>query len=140
MVFCPSWASAQIDSLIVKIDVEGSEPDAFRGMEATLKSVNRYQVFFELHPSVLMSLGHDPLQFGRRLFGLGADVVAEVDQHQKATKRIRNHDEFASIVQGCLTTTEMWQDYTNLFISKGLKVPFEIKRVKGRDFVRKCLL
>jgi FkbM family methyltransferase len=122
----PELGISGVDSLIIKIDVEGSEPDAFRGMEATLKSVNRYQVFFELHPSALMSLGHDPLEFGRYLFGLGVDVVAEVDQHQKATKRIRNHDEFASIVERCLTTTEMWQDYTNLFISKGLKIPFEI--------------
>jgi len=123
----PELGISGVDSLIIKIDVEGSEPDAFRGMEATLKSVNKYQVFFELHPSALMSLGHDPLEFGRYLFGLGVDVVAEVDQHQKATKRVRNHDEFGSIVESCLITTEMWQDYTNLFISKGLKVPFEIR-------------
>jgi FkbM family methyltransferase len=112
--------------LIVKIDIEGGEPNAFRGMEATLKSATGFQVFFELHPGALLSLGHDPLEFGRYLFGLGPDVVAEIDQHKKVTKRIRDFSEFQSIVEGCLSTTEMWQDYTNIFISKGLKVPFEM--------------
>jgi FkbM family methyltransferase len=112
--------------LVVKIDIEGGEPHAFRGMEATLKSAHGYQVFFELHPGALLSLGHDPLEFGRYLFGLRPDVVAEIDQHKKVTKRIRDFSEFRSRVEGCLSTTEMWQDYTNIFISKGLKVPFEM--------------
>jgi FkbM family methyltransferase len=111
---------------IVKIDIEGGEPHAFRGMEGCLKSATGFQVFFELHPGALLSLGHDPLEFARYLFGLGPDVVAEIDQHKKVTRRIRDFSEFRAIVEGCLSTTEMWQDYTNIFISKGLKIPFEM--------------
>lgn len=122
----PELGLNKVDSLVVRIDVEGSEPDAFRGMEATLQSLKGFQVFCELHPGALTSLGHDPIELGRYLFSLGIDVIAEVDQHQKVTKRIRSFDEFASIVEGCFTTSEMWKDYTNLFISKGLKIPFKI--------------
>jgi hypothetical protein len=52
--------------------------------------------------------------------------MAEVDQHKKVARRVGSLDEFMSIVEECLTTTEMWKDYTNIFISKGLKVPLKI--------------
>jgi len=123
----PELGLAGAGSLVIKIDIEGAEPDAFRGMEATLGSANGYQVFFELHPGALLSLGNDPLEFGRHLFALGVDVIAEVDQHEKVTKEIRDLAQFEALIEGCLTTTEMWKDYTNIFISKGLKVPFEIR-------------
>lgn len=123
----PELGIAGIHSLVAKIDVEGSEPHAFHGMEATLQASHGYQVFFELHPGALSSLGHDPLEFGRYLFGLGADVVAEVNQHERVTKRIRDFSELASIVEECRHSKEMWQDYTNIFMSKGLRIPFEIR-------------
>jgi FkbM family methyltransferase len=123
----PELGISDIDSLVVKIDVEGGEPHVFSGMEKTLSAARGYQVFFELHPGALLSLGHDPLAFAQYLFSLGVDVVAEVDQHAKTVRRIRYLSDFTAMVEGCLTTTEMWKDYTNVFISKGLKVPFEIK-------------
>jgi hypothetical protein len=95
-------------------------------MKNTLDSAKGYQVFFELHPTALGSLGRDPKEFARFLFGLGFDVMAEVDQHKKVARRVGSLDEFMSIVEECLTTTEMWKDYTNIFISKGLKVPLKI--------------
>ena len=122
----PELGLTDIDSLVVKIDVEGCEPDAFQGMKNTLDSAKGYQVFFELHPTALGSLGRDPKEFARFLFGLGFDVMAEVDQHKKVARRVGSLDEFMSIVEECLATTEMWKDYTNIFISKGLKVPLRI--------------
>ncbi|MDQ7785512.1 MAG: FkbM family methyltransferase [Desulfomonilaceae bacterium] len=123
----PELGCAGIGSSIAKIDVEGAEPEVFHGMEATLNNARGYQVFFELHPGALLSLGNDPLEFGNFLFGLGVDVMAEVDQHEKVTRRIRSLREFATIVEGCLATKEMWRDYKNIFISKGLRVPIDIR-------------
>ncbi len=63
-------------------------------METTLKSASGFQVFLRAPPRALLSLGHDPLEFGRYLFGLGPDVVAEVDQHKKVTRRIKDFSNF----------------------------------------------
>jgi len=123
----PELGLSSMSSLVAKIDVEGAEPDVFRGMDTTIKSADGYQVFLEFHPAQLQSLGHNPMDFGRYLLELGADVVAEVDQHERGTRRIRNLAEFESMVEGCLTTKDMWRDYTNVFVSKGLSIPFEIR-------------
>jgi FkbM family methyltransferase len=123
----PELGISDINSLVVKIDVEGGEPDVFGGMEMTLSEAQGYQVFFELHPGALLSLGHDPLALARYLFSLGLDVVGEVDHNAKIVQRIRDISDFAAVIERCMTTTEMWQDYTNIFISKDLTIPFEIQ-------------
>ena len=44
---------AKANNFVIKIDVEGSEPLAFRGMKTTLESAHGYQIFFEFHPDAL---------------------------------------------------------------------------------------
>lgn len=123
----PELGLSEINSLVAKIDVEGAEPDVLCGMEMTIKSADGYLVFLEFHPGQLLSLGNNPMEFARFLWELGADVVAEVDQHEKVTRRIRDLAEFESIVEGCLTAKDMWRDYTNMVVAKGLSIPFEIR-------------
>jgi FkbM family methyltransferase len=117
--------------LVVKIDIEGGEPLAFRGMESTLAAAPGYHVYFELHPPALKSSGHDPADLGRIVFDLGPDLVAEVDQHEKKVRPIRSLADFEAIVNRCLTTGEMWQDYTNIFVGKGLALPPELRGLAG---------
>ena len=117
---------------VIKIDVEGSEPLAFQGMKATLESAAGYQIFFEFHPDALKSCGHDPLKLAQHLFELQPDLIAEI-QHEKKLKRINSLADFESIIHECLTTKEMWKDYTNIFLSKNAALPAEMRRLLGRE-------
>jgi FkbM family methyltransferase len=114
---------------VIKIDVEGSEPEAFRGITATLKSAAGYQIFFEFHPDAMKASGHDPAQFAQHLLDLRPDLIVEIDQHQQRLKRINSMGDFESIIHECLTTTEMWKDYTNIYLSKGAELPAEMRKL-----------
>jgi FkbM family methyltransferase len=120
------------NNFVIKIDVEGSEPLAFQGMKATLESAAGYQIFFEFHPSALQSCGHEPLKLAQLLFELEPDLIAEIDQHEKKLKRINSIKDFETITHGCLTTTELWKDYTNIFLSKNAVLPADIRRLLGK--------
>jgi FkbM family methyltransferase len=113
---------------VIKIDVEGSEPLAFRGMNSTLESAAGYQIFFEFHPDALRSCGHDPLKLAQYIFELQPDLIVEI-QHEKKLKRISSLADFETIINGCLTTKELWKDYTNIFLSKNSAMPEEMRRL-----------
>lgn len=102
-------------------------------MKTTLESAHGYQIFFEFHPEALKTSGHDPLIFARHLFDLKPDLIAEIDQHQKYLKRINSIEDFETIVDECLTTTELWKDYTNIFLSKNARLPAEMLRLMSRE-------
>jgi FkbM family methyltransferase len=120
------------NNFVIKIDVEGSEPLAFQGMKTTLESAAGYQIFFEFHPDALKSCGHDPLKLAQHIFELQPDLIVEI-QHEKKIKRISSLADFESIIDGCLTTTELWKDYTNIFLSKNATLPAEMRRLLGRE-------
>lgn len=117
------------NTFVIKMDIEGSEPLALEGMEATLGSAKGYQVFFELHPDALKASGHDPFEFVQHVLDLKPDVVAELDQHEKTVRTISDLADFTRIVGECMTTTEMWHDYTNIFVSKNAELPSEVSRL-----------
>lgn len=117
--------------LIIKIDIEGGEPLAFRGMQSTLRRAPGYHVYFELHPKALKASGHDPVELGRRVFELEPDCVVEIDQHEKKLRPVRDLDAFQAIVAACDTATEMWKDYTNIFVGRGLPLPEEMDEFRG---------
>ncbi|MGB6066323.1 MAG: FkbM family methyltransferase [Desulfomonilaceae bacterium] len=131
----PETNIGKTNNFVIKIDVEGSEPLAFQGMKSTLESALGYQIFFEFHPEAQKSAGHDPLNFARHLFDLEPDLIAEMDQHQKCVKRISRIEDFESIVNECLATTEMWKDYTNIFLSKNAELPDEMRRLVSGEAV-----
>jgi len=78
----------------------------------------------------LKSCGHDPSEFARYLFDLKPDLIAEI-QHEKKLKRISSLSDFEAIIHDCLTTTEMWKDYTNIFLSKNAVLPGEMRKLLG---------
>jgi FkbM family methyltransferase len=116
-------------NFVIKIDVEGSEPLAFRGLADTLECAGGYQVFFEFHPAALKASGYDPLNLAQHLFDLQPDLIAEIDQHEKRLKRLNTMADFEIIAHNCLTTTEPWKDYTNIYLSKGSELPAEMHRL-----------
>ncbi len=87
---------------------------------------------FRVSSGRVKSCGHDPLKLAQDLFELQPDLIAEI-QHEKKLKRISNLADFESIIHECLTTKEMWKDYTNIFLSKNAALPAEMRRLLGRE-------
>lgn len=56
--------------VVVKMDIQGNEPRAFRGMETTLREVERWVVLFEHAPYLIRSAGLDLEAYVDRLCGL----------------------------------------------------------------------
>ncbi len=68
--------------------------------------------------------GHDPWNSGVICSDWKPDVVAEIDQHKKVTKKISSFSEFQSIVEGCLSTTENVEGLHKYIYLKGVEKCF----------------
>ncbi|NVB83392.1 MAG: FkbM family methyltransferase [Kofleriaceae bacterium] len=64
---------------VIKIDVEGSEPEVVRGAQNTIRNAGDVIVAFEAHPKVAMRTATDPLGIVEELRRLRPDFVFEVD-------------------------------------------------------------
>ena len=60
---------AQID--VIKMDIQGAEGEAFKGMQKVLRSNPQIVLFCELSPSILAEVGTDPLSFLQSIENLG---------------------------------------------------------------------
>lgn len=60
---------------VVKLDIEGAEPAALRGMQRTLAASVSVRVFLEFSPAALSAAGHDPSAFARHLCNDFRDVL-----------------------------------------------------------------
>ena len=58
---------------VVKIDIEGHEPVAWRGMTALLKK-HQPAVFSEFSPVAMRNVGNDPLDYLEMIFAYSSDV------------------------------------------------------------------
>lgn len=59
---------------VVKIDIEGHEPVAWRGMSALLQK-HRPTVFSEFSPVAIRNVGNDPLEYLNMIFAYSSDVT-----------------------------------------------------------------
>jgi FkbM family methyltransferase len=66
-------------TLAVKIDIQGNEFRAFRGMAASLRSAARWWVLFEHFPYLIRSAGIDIGEYKRWLLALDFEEACEVD-------------------------------------------------------------
>jgi FkbM family methyltransferase len=63
---------------IVKMDIEGNEPRALRGMSRTLARAEGFIVFFEHCPYLIGSAGIDALEYERFLENLQVDMLFQI--------------------------------------------------------------
>ncbi len=108
---------------VIKIDVEGSEPLVFAGLEETLSSAEGYQIYFEFHPTALQDSGNDPYELAKMILALEPELIAEIDHHNSTVKPIKGAADFERLVKELLNPTKMWSDFTNIFISQGMILP-----------------
>ena len=74
-----SRISIPLDSrFIIKMDIQGNEPRAFRGMSKTLAQAEGFIVFFEHAPYLISSAGIDVAEYIRFLKSLQVDMIFQI--------------------------------------------------------------
>lgn len=79
-------AGSQLPQLLVKLDVEGSEPLALEGMRETLVRTPTVTLFVEINPSALGYLGYDAEKLVDHLRELGFTVSFIDDRRGELTQ------------------------------------------------------
>lgn len=88
------------DTLIfVKMDIEGAEPDAFKGMKQLSQSPFRYAILFEFHTSLLNSKPGGALHFANFFEHFPYDELYSIDSQKGALTRLPTHEDFCREVK-----------------------------------------
>jgi FkbM family methyltransferase len=67
---------------VVKMDIEGGEPNALEGMKEILKKNKKIKIFTEFNPKLLMMAGFSPKYFFKKFLELGF-IVFNIDEDKK---------------------------------------------------------
>ena len=82
---------------VMKIDIEGAEPIAFRGMKETIGRSPNLAVFAEVYPKCLESLGTSPKSYLEMLMSFGFKLWA-IDEEQERVEPIRDPGSFVAAI------------------------------------------
>jgi FkbM family methyltransferase len=74
--------------LVLKLDVEGSEPSALAGAMRTVRDARAAVVAFEAHPRVSRRTGEDPIMMMRALRALRPDFTFAIDKAPQLDVRL----------------------------------------------------
>ena len=78
-----------IDSILIKLDIEGSEPLALNGMKDIMQRVSSVVIFAEINPSALDDSGLGPKDMIREL-ELSGFTVHFVDESSRQVVPVMN--------------------------------------------------
>jgi FkbM family methyltransferase len=82
---------------IMKIDIEGAEPIAFRGMQQTIARSPRLTIFAEIYPAAIARLGGTALAFLEQLASYGFKLWV-IDEKKQSVAQIRDLAAFAASI------------------------------------------
>jgi FkbM family methyltransferase len=84
---------------LVKIDIEGAEPIAFRGMQETIARSPHLAIFAEVYPKAIERLGGTAVAFLEQLTSYGFKLWA-IDEQARKLEPIRDIKAFAASIPG----------------------------------------
>ncbi|AFM23495.1 FkbM family methyltransferase [Desulfomonile tiedjei] len=108
---------SRTDKFIMKMDVEGSEPAALRGMARTLAESAGFQMLLEFNPPALELQGERPIDLLQSLSDLKPEIFLDLKNPRHDLVTMSDYTRFMKKVY------ETEGQYTNLFLSRGLRVP-----------------
>lgn len=108
--------------LVVKMDIQGNEPRALRGMRGALEAAPGWVLLFEHAPYLIESAGIELGPYEDELIALGADEMVEIRGRELSP--IAGPDALRTVFErlGTTTTTRMQGVGTNLVFAKTAKV------------------
>jgi hypothetical protein len=103
----------------MKIDIEGSEPLAFSGMDSLIKESKNLKMIMEFYPLVIKEMGFSPEEFAYKLLEKYNFSIYVVSDDYSGSKnrhiKINNVDELMNLCKDK-------DAHLNLFLEKGDKV------------------
>ena len=123
---------------VIKIDIEGGEPRALRGMKQTLQAANGYIALSEFHPPAMKLSGHDPHAYGEALLDLGNDVIFEIDELGKRIAPIQTMDDFDQIIERCINAPVWYMEFRNILIARDMNLPGQFSPPKRKSYDIPC--
>jgi FkbM family methyltransferase len=108
---------------VIKVDIEGGEPRALKGMEKTLQTASGYIVVSEFHPPAMKLSGHDPHAFGEAILKLDNDAVFEIDELGQRIAPIRTMDDIDRLIERCMNAPVWYMEFRNILFTRDMNLP-----------------
>jgi FkbM family methyltransferase len=111
-------------SIIVKIDIQGNEPVAIRGMAKTLSNYPSIALFFEFDPVMMAAEGFEPFEFAHELFALGFSSIVNINETTQSLKPLDGADDLIQAIRQCKSmSVNDPRRYTNILCYRDMKGP-----------------
>ncbi len=81
------------NGVIIKMDIQGNEPRAFKGMKKTLSEYSSLALLFEFDPIFMEQEGFDAFAFAHEVFGAGFSDIIHVDETAQLLQPLASVDE-----------------------------------------------
>ena len=94
---------------ILKIDIEGAEPIALRGMKETIARSPHMIMFTEVYPECMEKLGESPVLYLKELLVLGFKLSC-IDEKRRELTPIDDIEKFVKSIPG--------ESYRNIYAEK----------------------
>lgn len=88
-------------TIIVKIDIQGNEPRAIRGMSKTLSDYKSIAVLLEFDDAMLRNAGFDSSEFANELFAAGFDKIVDINETAQSVRFLDNVGDLLEVISHC---------------------------------------
>jgi FkbM family methyltransferase len=118
-------------NIIIKIDIQGNEPRAIRGMTGVMSRYPSVALLFEFDPALLKAAGFVPCEFARELFSLGFDRIVNINDAAQSLSVIGSVQDLTKLIEYCESMNYLDpRKYTNLLCYRNLNGPLVFHRTR----------
>jgi FkbM family methyltransferase len=111
-------------TIIVKIDIQGNEPRAIRGMSKKLSDYESIAVLLEFDDALLRDAGFDSSEFANELFAAGFDEIIDINETAQSIRPIEKVEDLLAVIRHCkrCRLANEWdpRGYTNLLCYRNI--------------------
>jgi FkbM family methyltransferase len=133
-------------TVIVKIDIQGNEPRAVRGMSKTLSDYKSIAVLLEFDDALLRDAGFDSSEFADELFAAGFDKIIDINETAQSVRFLDKVEDLLEVINQCnrCRLANEWdpRGYANLLCCRNIDWPFTISQLDnlnaraGTDWIK----
>ncbi|MHC4742804.1 MAG: FkbM family methyltransferase [Planctomycetota bacterium] len=117
---------------IIKMDIQGNEPRAFKGMKNTLTRYSSLAVLLEFDPVFMEQQGFDAFEFAHEVFGAAFSDIIHVDETAQLLQPLASVDELISGIRHYCSPQRPKgaKKYLNLLCYRNMRGPSSANRKK----------
>jgi len=115
-------------TVIIKIDIQGNEPLAIRGMTKTLSDFESIAVLLEFDDALLRDAGFDSSEFANELFAADFDEIIDINETAQSIRPLEKVEDLLEAISHCnrCRLVNPWDPrrYMNLLCCRNIDWPF----------------